>query len=278
MGALVGLLALVLGVPAVAVPTLPAPSDTPRARYASFQVATFNILGSQHTVGPGGRPPGKKRARIVSELIERKSLDLVGLQEVQADQLLVLKHELDHYRIWPAYQLGKGSLRLQVVWRERAFDLLDTGTLVTKFDHQNRPIPWVLLRHRATGRALYVIDVHNSPRNQELERDRATGRIIELVHRLRSTGRTVLLLGDLNEHREGFCKVVGRTDLRAANGGWVSARRCAPPERPLRVDWIFGRGLLELSDYESEDGKAVRRASDHHLVRATARLRSRVGR
>lgn len=262
--------------PSAALPVdAPARESTPRVRHASFQVATFNILGSQHTTGPGGRPPGKKRARIVSELIERKSLDLVGLQEVQADQLLVLKHELDRHRIWPAYQLGTGTLRLQIVWRERAFDLLDTGTLVTKFDHQNRPVPWVLLRHRASGRALYVIDVHNSPRRQELERDRATGRVVKLVQRLRRTGRTVLLLGDLNEHREVFCKVVGRTDLRAANGGWVSARRCQPPEPPLRIDWIFGRGLLEFSAYESEYGKAVRRASDHHLVRATARLRAK---
>lgn len=265
--------ALGLVVPAAAVPP-----EAPRARHASFQVATFNVLGSQHTAGPGGRPPGRQRARIVSALIERKSLDLVGLQEVQADQLLVLKHELDQHRIWPAYQLGRSALRLQIVWRERAFDLLDTGTLVTKFDHQNRPVPWVLLRHRASQRALYVVDVHNSPRRQERERDRATGRIIKLVHRLRSTGRTVLLLGDLNEHREAFCKVVGRTDLKAANGGWVSARRCVPPERPLRVDWIFGRGLLDFSDYESQNGKAVRRASDHHLVRATARLRARAQR
>ncbi|MFA6298267.1 MAG: endonuclease/exonuclease/phosphatase family protein [Nocardioides sp.] len=278
---LAALLALGLGVPAAARTPEPEPPEASRAsaaRYASFDVATFNVLGSQHTAEPGGRPPGKQRARIVSELIERKNLDLVALQEVQADQLLVLKHELDQHRIWPAYQLGKGALRLQIAWRERAFDLLDTGTLVTKFDRQNRPVPWVLLRHRASGRALYVIDVHHSPRRQELERDRATGRVIELVHRLRSTGRTVVLLGDHNERREAFCKVVGRTDLQAANGGWVSARRCVPPGRPLRVDWVFGRGLLDFSDYETEDGKAIRRASDHHLVRATARLRARAGR
>jgi len=268
--AVAALLALTFGVPAVA-----APAQAPEARYASFEVATFNVLGSQHTAAPGGRPPGRKRARIVSELVERKNLDLIGLQEVQADQLLVLKHELEGHRIWPAYQLGKGALRLQIVWREKAFDLLDTGTLITKFDHQNRPVPWVLLRHRASGRPLYVIDVHNSPRRLELERDRATGRIIELVQRLRATGRTVLLLGDLNEHKEVFCKVVGRTDLQAANGGWVSRRRCVAPERPLRIDWIFGRGLLEFSGYRSEDGKAVRRASDHHLVRATVRLRAK---
>ncbi len=246
-----------------------------RARHASFKIATFNVLGSQHTEGPGGRGPGKARARTTTKLVEAKNIDLIGLQEVQADQLLVLKHRLEGYRIWPAYQLGRGTLRLQIAWRGRAFELRDTGTLITKFDHQNRPVPWVLLRHRASGRGVYVVNVHASPRNQERERDRSTSRVIKLVQELRQTGRTVILLGDMNEHKEVFCKVVGRTDLVAANGGWVSRRRCSPPDGPLRIDWIFGRGALEFRDYEADDGPAVRRASDHSLVRATVRLRAK---
>lgn len=257
--------------------TAAAPAPAP-AGQSSLKVATFNILGSQHTRGPGGRGPGKARARITSDLITAKHLDLVGLQEVQADQLLVLKRRLDGYRIWPAYQLGRGTLRLQVAWRERAFDLLDRGTLITKFAGQNRPVPWVLLRHLASGRSLYVVDIHNSPRGRELERDRALTRQIKLLQRFRSTGRSVLVLGDLNEREEAFCKVVGRTDLVAANGGWVSRRRCNPPDGGLRVDWIFGRGLLEFSDYVADGGRLVDRASDHRLIRATVTLRHKPGR
>ncbi|WP_170259129.1 endonuclease/exonuclease/phosphatase family protein [Nocardioides psychrotolerans] len=272
-GAVVGLLALALGSLVAAGPSSGGAAAPAAARHASIKVATFNVLGSQHTRGPGGRGPGKARARITSDLVTAKRLDLVGLQEVQADQLLVLKRRLDDYRIWPAYQLGHGTLRLQIAWRERAFDLLDRGTLVTKFVGQNRPVPWVLLRHRASGRSIYVVDIHNSPRGRELERDRALGRQIKLLQRFRATGRTVLVLGDLNERAEAFCKVVGRTDLVAANGGYVSRRRCEPPERGLRVDWIFGRGLLEFSDYVADDGPLVRKVSDHRMIRATVTLR-----
>ena len=250
---------------------------TAAARYASMKVATFNILGSQHTRGPGGHGPGKVRARITSDLVKAKRLDLVGLQEVQADQLLVLKRRLGGYRIWPAYQLGRGALRLQIVWRERAFDLLERGTLFTRFAGQDRPVPWVLLRHRASGRLMYVVDIHNSPRGRELERDRALGRQIRLLQRFRATGRTVLVLGDFNEREEAFCEVVGRTDLVAPNGGWASRRRCNPPPGGLRVDWNFGRGLLEFSDYDVDDGPLVRRVSDHRLVRTTVTLRSKKG-
>lgn len=277
-GALVGLLAVALTTLAPTAPSSGAATPSAAAvRYASMKVATFNILGSQHTRGPGGRGPGKARARITADLVEAKRLDLVGLQEVQADQLLVLKRRLGGYRIWPAYQLGRGTLRLQIVWRERAFDLLERGTLVTKFAGQNRPVPWVLLRHRASGRPMYVVDIHNSPRGRELERDRALGRQIKLIQRFRSSGRTVLVLGDFNEREEAFCKVVGRTDLVAPHGGWVSRRRCTPPPGGLRVDWIFGRGLLEFSDYVVDDGRLVRKVSDHRMIRTTVTLRSRAG-
>lgn len=240
---------------------------------SSFKVATFNVLGSQHTRDRGGYGPGRSRARITTDLVRAKNLDLVAFQEVQGDQLQVLKRRLPGYQVFPAFQLGRGTLRLQLAWRRSAFDLLDRGTLVTKFVGQNRPVPWVLLRHGASGRAVYVVDVHNSPRRRERERDLALGRQLDLVKGFRATGRTVLLLGDLNERREAFCRVVGRTDLRAANGGFVSRRRCRAPEGGLRVDWIFGRGLLEFSEYEAEAGRLVRRASDHHLVRARVTLR-----
>lgn len=239
----------------------------------TIRVATFNVLGSQHTAGPGGYAPGKGRARITSRLIERKTIDLIALQEVQADQLLVFKHELQRYRIWPGYQLGRAGLRLQIAWRTSRFELLDTGTLVTKFDGRNRPVPWVLLRNHATQRRIYVLNLHNSPRRMERERDLATGRQIKLVRALRRTGISVLVLGDFNEREEAFCRFVGGTDLRAPNGGSVSKHRCRPPNAPLRVDWIFGRGRFRFDDYVQDRGRQVRKASDHALVRAVLTIR-----
>ncbi|GAB3772524.1 endonuclease/exonuclease/phosphatase family metal-dependent hydrolase [Nocardioides ginsengisegetis] len=259
--------------------TSPVQARTPAAKVpqdAAFQIATFNILGSQHTLGPGGYGPGALRAAITARLIERKGLDLVGMQEVQADQLEVLRHDLDGFDIWPGDRLGPSGLRLQIAWRTSKFELLETGTITTTFDHQMRPIPWVRLLNRKSQRQLYVVDVHNSPRGQEHDRDKATRHEIRLVDELRATHKAVFLIGDMNEHEEVFCSVVGRTDLVAANGGTAtSADDCQPPTGWLHIDWIFGGGPLTFSDYGWEDGASVRAASDHDLVHATVTLPAR---
>lgn len=257
----------------------PAEADVPAGKVpqdASFQIATFNILGSQHTLGPGGWGPGALRAGITSRLIERKGLDLVGMQEVQDDQLEVLHQDLDGFDIWPGDRLGPSGLRLQIAWRTSKFELLETGTITTTFDHQKRPIPWVRLLNRKSQRQLYVVDVHNSPRGQEQDRDKATRHEIRLVDELRATNRAVFLVGDMNEHSEVFCSLVGGTDLVAANGGTAtSADDCQPPTGWLHIDWIFGGGPVTFSDYGWEDGASVRAASDHDLVHATVTLPAR---
>ncbi|MBC9734652.1 endonuclease/exonuclease/phosphatase family protein [Nocardioides marmotae] len=242
----------------------------------SFEVASFNQLGSQHTRGKGGWGPGRVRAAITAGLIERKGIDVVGLQEVQADQLAVLRRELEGYTVWPGTALGGGGVRLQIAWKSWMFRLLDHGSIQAPFDRQVRPVPWVLLEHRATGRKLYVVDHHNSPRGLEAERDAATRKVVRLVRELRATGRAVLVVGDMNEHTETFCRIVGGTDLVAPNGGSASSpRSCTPPAGRLPIDWIFGGGPMTFSRYGLVEGTAVRLASDHPLVRATVTMRPR---
>lgn len=258
---------------AATTPGAQAATDAKVPREAHFRIATFNILGSQHTAGPGGWGPGTTRAKVTSRLVENKDIDLIGMQEVQADQLAVLEKNLDAFQVWPGDSLGPSGLRLQIAFRTSKFRLLDTGTISTKFDHQKRPIPWVKLLNRRSQRELYVVDVHNSPRGQEDDRDSATRHEIRLIEELRAKKRAVFVVGDMNEHEEVFCKVVGSTDLRAANGGSAtSPQDCQPPEGWLHIDWIFGGGPVTFSDYGWEDGVSVRRASDHDLVRATVTL------
>ena len=67
------------------------------------------------------------------------------------------------------------------------------------------------MRDEATGRGFFVINVHNSPANQEADRDSATRREIRLFNQLRERNGPVLILGDANERREWFCKVARRT-------------------------------------------------------------------
>src|SRR4051794_29500849 len=238
----------------------------------SFQLATFNILGSNHTAGPGGYGPGTTRARGTARLIRHKGIDLVGMQEVQSDQLSVLREKLPRFRLWPGGRLGNQGIRLQIAWRRSMFSLVQRGYIVTRFDHHVRPIPWVQLRNRGTGRRLYVVDIHNPPNRQERDRDSATRAEIRLVNRLRDHHRSVLVVGDMNEKREWFCRVVGHTDVRAANGGRVTRRRCRPPEPRMRIDWLMGGRRLSFSDYREDRRPFVRRVSDHAFVQATVHV------
>jgi endonuclease/exonuclease/phosphatase family metal-dependent hydrolase len=267
--------------PLVPLPGSPKPSDgstsgataKPRPQSFRFRLATFNVLGSQHTRGPGGYGPGTTRARITAGLIKRKHVSVIGMQEVQRDQHRVLRHRLPGYRIWPGTRLGNQGIRLQIAWRKSQFRLLDTGTITTRFDHQARPIPWVKLRNRHSGRRMYVVDIHNSPKGQEADRDAATRAEIRLINRLRRHHKPVFVVGDMNEKEEWFCKVVGRTDVRAANGGHVG-RRCDPPNRRLRIDWLMGGRRIDFSHYRESNGAKVRRASDHEFIHTRVHVRA----
>ena len=257
-----------LAVPPVAadppdLPLSPEEATAERRTDQTFEVGTFNILGSQHTSG------GDRRRTVrTAELVRRQNLKLVGLQEVQQDQYAWLSEELPRYRIWPGMEYGAQGIRLQIAWRKSRFDLLDQGTITTTFSYQQRPIPWVLLRDEETGRRLFLIDIHNSPLDQEADRDSATRQEIRLFRELRERGGPVLIVGDANERREWFCKVTGRTDARAANGGSRTATSCHPPE-PTYIDWIMGGGRFEWRDYEVVGTSS----SDHPMHTAVVRWR-----
>ena len=252
-------------------------AQRPHHRTTSFRIGTFNVLGSQHTVRPGGWGPGRVRARVTARVLKRRGLDVVGMQEVQADQLQVLRGRMPGYRFWPGTALGYPGVPLQIGWRADKFTKLRSGSVTVPFDGQHRPVPWVLLRSRASGKAVYVVDIHNSAGRQERSRDRATRREIKLVRHLRSHRRPVFVLGDMNEKREWFCKVVRRTDLWSANGGSVRHGRCHPP-RHTRIDWVMGSGRIRFSQYRHDKGFGVRFSSDHDLVRARVTIRVGNGR
>ncbi|MDN4171367.1 hypothetical protein QWY28_00260 [Nocardioides sp. SOB77] len=238
-----------------------------------FKIGTFNVLGSQHTRGRGGFAPGTQRARWTAGSIAQRGIDVIGLQEVQRDQLRVLRNRLPRYRIWPGTSLGNQGVRLQIAFRKNQFRMVGHGHVMTRFHRQTRPIPWVQLRDRRTDRRFFVVDVHNSPKGLERERDSATAKQVRLVQRLRRKGKPVFLTADANEKREFYCKMTARTDLRAANGGKPRARGCEPPRRRLRIDWVLGGRRVAFSHYREDRGPRVRRSSDHELVHARVRVR-----
>ncbi|WP_205471180.1 endonuclease/exonuclease/phosphatase family protein [Nocardioides sp. SYSU D00038] len=241
-------------------------------RVFDMRIGTLNILGSQHTAGPGGYGPGPARAATSAGLVVDRGIDVMGMQEVQRDQQPVLDARLGGYTIWPRSDgLGRQGYRLQIAWRTERFDLLDTGYRNYPFDRQTIPMPYVLLKERTSGAEFFVINTHNSARGLEGERDAATGIQVELIREMRATGRPVFIVGDVNEHTEFFCSVATSTGLVGANGGSGSGG-CSLPPGPLRVDWIMGGGEVDFSGYVQDGASRSTGASDHYFIHASARV------
>jgi endonuclease/exonuclease/phosphatase family metal-dependent hydrolase len=237
---------------------------------SAFRIGTLNILGSQHSAGKGGYGPGPERAGISAGLIRSRGIDVVGFQEVQDDQIGPLQSQLSDYGMWPVQALGNNGQRLQVMWRDSKFELMDTGSVSYVFASQTIPLPWVRLRDREHGGEFYVVTAHNSAGGLEGERDAATTVEIALIKELRSTGLPVIITGDMNEHEEFFCRAATEAEMVAANGG-SGAGGCQLPPSPRRVDWIMGTTNLSFSGYV-QDGASRAAASDHYLLYADVGL------
>ncbi|MBS2939020.1 hypothetical protein KDN32_14870 [Nocardioides sp. J2M5] len=238
---------------------------------SNFRVGALNILGSQHTAGPGGYGPGTERAAISAGIIMSRGVDVVTLSEVQDDQLGVLNARLGGYSIWPQQSLGNNGQRLQIAWRSSRFEMVDGGSVTFTFASQAIPMPYVLLRDLQTGAEFWVISIHTSAGNLEGERDSGTAIAISLMQRLMAeSGKPVIIGGDVNEHEEFFYKVCQATGFLGANGGGAG---CTLPPPPLRVDWIMGGGSggagVGFSGY-MQDGSTLARASDHYFIHADA--------
>jgi endonuclease/exonuclease/phosphatase family metal-dependent hydrolase len=230
-------------------------------------MGTFNILGSQHTRGSKRWGPGTTRAGFTASLIQGYGLDLIGMQEVQDDQLNVLNARLAGFTVWPSRALGNNGVRLQIAFRDSMFELVDAHSFTTVFDHQMRPIPVVLLRNRVTGGEFYYMTFHNSPLGMTAERASAKRAEIAHINGLLATGRPVIISGDMNEKAPFFCQVGAATGMVAANGG--SPRGCILPPPPVKIDWIMGGGGVSFSGYSLGVGGLVARASDHEFPHTT---------
>jgi endonuclease/exonuclease/phosphatase family metal-dependent hydrolase len=227
--------------------------------YFTFQIGSYNIQGSQH------RRNGTGRAATSAGLITSRGVDLVGLQEVQWDQLAVLRNRLAGYDIWPQSALGRQGYRHQIAYRTELFEFVDGGSVTYTFDSQRIPLPYIRLRDRASGGEFYLINTHNSARGLEAQRDSATSIQIGLINQLRETGLPVFIVGDVNEHTEFFCRVSVATGMVAANGG-SGAGGCTLPPGPLRVDWIMGGGGVDFSGYVQDGASISSGASDHYFI------------
>ena len=270
--------------PAQPLPSAPAPAG-PSAEVvnvvkADLVIGSFNVLGSSHTRGGArGRESGVARAQGVVQLLAEHALDVVGFQELQADQLRELQRRAPGWSLYPGTAMTAREGENSLGWRAGVWELVHPGTVaVPYFDGRRRRMPVVLLRHRTTGLQAYFVNVHNpadtrSHRGQQRWRDLATATEISLVNQLGATGVPVFLTGDMNERDEYFCALTAGTSMVAARGGSNGPAGCSS-RSPRAVDWVFGSAGVGFSGYTEDRGPLVDRTTDHPVVVARATVDS----
>jgi endonuclease/exonuclease/phosphatase family metal-dependent hydrolase len=235
-----------------------------------FDLASFNVLGAVHTA-PGSDAdhyaPWRMRAEWTGQYIQQRGLDVVGLQEIETHQMSALMRATrGEFDAWPGLELPKRAVQTSLIWRKDMFEAVKRSTLTIDFMSWQHPVPVVQLRHLATGRTFWVMNVHNAPRAWEAQRDAATRDEIALINKLRREGEKVFFLGDMNERDETACRVFAETDLVSPAGGSNNGRCSLPQNR--RIDWIFGPPDVRYSNYALDRSPLVAQSTDHFVPQA----------
>ncbi len=236
-----------------------------------FQIATFNVLGSQHTTRGGDHPKYPSASVRTPRAVARFrsfGVDIVGMQELQPDQLNAFQAQTG-FAAYPGYAFGSRETDNSILYDDSRFQFVSGSYFTIHFMHADRPQTILRLRDKQTGREFYVLNMHASAGEGGYAVTRAAGHNIAAatVNRLKSEGIPIFLTGDMNDRAEFFCRVAPVTGMVAAIGG-STAGGCRPAGA-LAVDWVLGWGNVSFSNY-IEDRSTLGDVSDHHMVVATA--------
>lgn len=236
------------------------------------RIGTFNVLGSQHTAAGGDRrryPAASTRSPAAASLLLKHGVDIVGAQELQADQLAALTSRLG-FAAYPGTAWGSAETDNSILYDPDRFEFVSGSHFTITFMGRARPQPILKLRERATGREFYVINTHPSAHGGRYATERRNGwaTLVSIVQSLKGEGLPILVTGDMNDREAFYCAVVSPAGMTAANGGGSG---CAPPPSPVPVDWVVGYGV-SWTGYWRDTTPVNRRISDHFLVSATAHV------
>jgi len=176
----------------------------------SLNVATFNI---RHKGSPGDRyyADWKERLHRSANTIIRNKLDVVGLQEVYADQqqLLLNKDYLGddsyaHYAKWPVSSKRPNFTPNPVVYNSDKYEVVesDSKKFAIKYDGKmrNNEVA-VKLRAKDGGGSFYFINVHDAAgvRGGNDSVRAANARIyVKLINELSKENIPIFVVGDFN--------------------------------------------------------------------------------
>jgi endonuclease/exonuclease/phosphatase family metal-dependent hydrolase len=244
----------------------PLPSDSPRKDKGrggddAFNIASFNTLGVSHT-GPGGNQHkgwNDHRTGGTISFLKKHNVDVGGLQEFQPSQHKIFAKANTGYDTF-----GNGPNT--IIWKSDRFKKVkSTHVTVPYFEGSRVKMPIVQLEDRNTGKRFWVIDIHNPAdtafhHHQAGFRAEAVRREKAMVEKLRQTGLPVYLMGDFNQGAPANPLAHARNFDSAAPGAGSG------------VDWIFGSGNVQFSNYERDKSTVAQKVSDHPIVVANTRI------
>lgn len=240
-----------------------------------FRVATFNVLGANHTAPDGNRPGwerGRVRMRRAAALLDGLNVDVVGFQEFQPPQARTFRRLAGStWRTFPGLTKRSGAPSVNsIAWRTGVWRLLETRVVgVPYFSGVPSMMPYVLLRHGITGQRVWFFNTHNPADvrgDAQQWRDDGFDVEVNLTRRLRRAYPRVplIVLGDKNDTDRYFCSVAPRAGLQSASGGRVAGTACTPPPGDA-IDWIMGTADVTFRGYSSIEDDYVSAISDHPL-------------
>lgn len=236
------------------------------------RVASLNVLGHSHTA-PGGNkaswPNSGQRIRGASQRLNAAQVEIAGLQEFEKPQARAfLQLNSGRWDVYPRPSV-RGHTSDAVAWRTDKWNLVRAERIaIPYFGGRPNPMPYVLLRSKATGQQVWVGSFHNpaSTRGPAQQwRNQAVRKQADLANRLGATGIPVIFTGDMNDHARYYCDTVRASALRAAAGG--TPNPCRAPNN-AGIDWVMGDQRVQFSGYRNDTSLKGARIADHPLVSA----------
>lgn len=248
-----------------------APREAARRLDQNVVITSFNVLGSNHTQPGGGAlnyAPARIRGEWTTNLLQGYGADIIGFQEIRADQYNVLRQSFgSSYAFYPPSPSAGKVLWQSVMWDTTQWEFVRAVNVYIPFAGTTRPNPMVQLRSKLSGKRIWVFNVHNSAKRtpeRQRERNAAVKKEIAKIKAQRRKNFPVVFLGDMNERKTVFCKVTRQTDLRSVSGG-STGKTCRPPSR-MHLDWIFVSPEFAVRNFAFDRSPAVARITDHSVL------------
>jgi hypothetical protein len=238
-------------------------------------LASFNTLGASHTRSSSRYATYDVRTpKQVALLRDGYHVDVAGLQEFQSPQRRsFLTAAAGQYGIYPddetlATTSGYGLTENSIIWNNASMEFVSGELIDVQYFTGTRKMPVVLLRHRATGRTAYFINVHNPASgvgygDQTAHRRMAIATERAKIIALRATGRPVFLTGDFNDRAAAFCPLTA--GMLSITPDSIPSMTCAPPPS-LGIDWVFAAGPARFTRYARDWKPKDLRLTDHPIV------------